>query len=120
MKKAAHTKVAKGAKWKDRALAAEQELRKVRAELPEIHAGLDAIEGHMIWLIAPEQRFRIGQRVVFGRRARARGFPKRKQSDKGVVKRIEGFSLVVLLDGYRRPHTYHHAFFNPVSGPELF
>jgi hypothetical protein len=106
--------------WKDRALSAERELRKVRAELPEIRAGLDAIEGHMMWLIRPEHRFSIGQRVEFSRRARECGFPKRKRSAKGIVKEIDGFSLVVLLDFYQQPHSYHHAFFNPVSGPKLF
>jgi hypothetical protein len=88
--------------------------------LPEIRAGLDAIEDHMIWLIKPDARFSVGQRVEFSRRGRAAGFPSRKASASGVVKKLEGFSLVVLLDGYRRPHAYHHAFFNPVSGPKLF
>jgi hypothetical protein len=106
--------------WKRRALMTERELGKVRAELPEIRASLDTIAAHMMWLIRAEQRFRIGRRVEFSRRARDRGFPKRKQSAKGVIKGFDGFSVDVLLDGYKHRHTYHHAFFNPVSGPKLF
>lgn len=92
----------------------------IRRTLERIKTGLDNIEDHMVWLITPIQRFHLNQRVEFSRRARKRGFPTRKASFKGVVKAINGFSISVLLDGYKRTHSYHHAFFNPVSGPKLF
>jgi hypothetical protein len=94
--------------------------KEIRDTIAEIKQGLDAIEDHMIWQIKPEQRFKIGQRVEFGRRARERGFPQRKRSAKGIVKAIDGFNLVVLLDFYARPKSFYHAFFNPVSGPKVF
>lgn len=91
-----------------------------RALLAEIRAKLSIIESHLMWMITAEQRFRIGQRVEFSRRARERGFPKRKRSEKGFVKAVNSFSVVVKLDGYKQTHSYHHAFFNSVSGPKLF
>jgi len=106
--------------WKDRALTAERELRKVKEELPEIRSGLDAIESHMAWLIKADQRFARGQRVEWSRAGRKRGYPHRKIAQQGSVKGMDDFSLVVLLDGYKKPHSFHHSFFNPVQGPKLF
>jgi hypothetical protein len=94
--------------------------KRISAELAEIRQKLDSIEEHLVWLIKPDQRFAVGRRVEFSRRARKRGFPLRKRATRGIVKAIDGFSVVVLLDGYRKPSSYHHAFFNPVSGPKLF
>jgi len=92
--------------------------------LPEVIAQirdkLAMIEGHLAWLIKPAQRFRVGQRVEFSLKAHRAGFPARQRSEKGVVKAIVGFSVVVQLDGQKQRRTYHHAFFNPVSGPKLF
>jgi hypothetical protein len=92
----------------------------VSALLREIRGRLAAIEDNLIWVIKPEQRFRIGHRVEFSRRAVERGIAKRKRSSKGYVKSIVGFSVVVQFDGQKQRHTYHHAFFNPVTGPKLF
>jgi len=92
----------------------------VAAALSEIREKLDTVENYMIWLITPDQRFRIGQRVKWSRRAHKRGFPKRKCAQKGVIKSIDGFSVVVQLDGLKQPRSYHHAFFNPINGSKLF
>lgn len=94
--------------------------KRIRAELDVIATKLSALEEHMIWLIHPDTRFCVGQRVEWSRRARARGFPRRKIAQRGVVKVIDGFSIIVKLDGLKKQTSFHHAFFNPVSGPKLF
>lgn len=103
-----------------RKLGTQEKKPQVSQLIADIHAKLDAIEAHLIWTIRPEQRFRIGQRVAFSRRAHKIGFPARKRSEKGVVRGIDGFSVVVQLDGQKQRRSYHHAFFNAVSGPKLF
>lgn len=95
-------------------------MKDVEKSLAEIRQLLDSVEDHLIWLIKPETRFRVGQRVEFSRRARKRGFPKRKELDAGKVTEIDGFTVYVRLDGYKTEHGYHHAFFNPINGPKLF
>lgn len=94
--------------------------KSVASELAEIRQKLDVIEGYMIWLIRPDVRFRIGQRVEWSRRGRKRGFPRRKCAQRGTVKAFDGFSILVQLDGLKQPRTYHHGFFNPVTGLKLF
>lgn len=94
--------------------------RTIAQEISDIKAKLELIEGHMIWLITADRRFRVGQRVEFSRRARDRGFPKRKKSSKGFIKSVNRFTVLVKLDGYKHPITFHHAFFNPVTGAKLF
>lgn len=89
-------------------------------ELSQIRKLLDSIEDNYVWLIKTDARFRIGQRVEFSRRARRRGINSRTKSDTGIIKNISGFSIVVLLDGYKHTKSFHHAFFNPVKGPKLF
>lgn len=82
---------------------------------------LSTIEAHMAWLIKPDVRFRVGQRVEWSRRGRNAGFNRRRKvAAKGTVKGISGFSLIVKLDGLKQEKSYHHAFFNPVTGPKLF
>lgn len=92
----------------------------IRSELDAIFKKLGALEGHMIWLIRSDARFRVGQRVEWSRRGREQGFPRRKIAQKGTVKAISGFSIVVKLDGLKQQRSFHHAFFNPVSGGKLF
>lgn len=94
--------------------------QKIMATISAISEKLDVIQEHMAWVIKPDQRFRIGQRVEWSAKAHRAGFPMRKKCKRGTVKAMNLFSIVVLLDGQRKPSTYHHAFFNPVSGPNLF
>jgi hypothetical protein len=94
--------------------------KRVKTQLDSISEKLRSIEEHMIWLIKPDTRFRVGQRVEWSRRGRECGHPRRKIAQRGTVKAIRGFSVVVKLDGLKQPTSYHHAFFNPVSGPKLF
>lgn len=93
----------------------------IRQTIADIHTKLDSIEDHIAWMIKAEQRFRVGQRVRFSRGAHRNNIvPRTTLAKKGVVKRVDGFSVVVLIDGRKHPHSYHHAFFNPVTGPKLF
>lgn len=93
---------------------------KIRAELDAICEKLEVIEGHMAWVITADSRFRIGQRVEWSRKGRKLGYPKRKIAQRGIVKAIDAFSIFVKLNGLKHASRYHHAYFNPVSGPKLF
>jgi hypothetical protein len=93
---------------------------KIRSELDQITKQLDTISEMMAWLIMPDSRFTIGQRVEWSRKGRKSGFPRRKCAQKGTVKAIDGFSITVRMDGIKHPDKYHHAFFNPVKGEKLF
>lgn len=88
--------------------------------LDVIDKKLEIIEDNMAWLIVAEKRFRVGQRVEWSRKARKQGLPTRKIAQRGTVKAINLFSIVVKLDGIKKPSSYHHAFFNSISGPKLF
>jgi hypothetical protein len=91
-----------------------------KALLDEIHKGLDSIDEHMAWLIRPESRFRVGQRVEWSRKGRRNGFPSRKCAQRGTVLAISGFCVLVKLDGLKQEKEYHHGFFNPVVGEKIF
>lgn len=93
---------------------------KIKSVLAGIESKLSIIEEHVVWLIQAESRFRIGQRVEWSRRGRNRGFPSRKCAQRGTVRAVNGFSVVVQLDGIKIQRSFHHAFFNPVIGPKLF
>lgn len=92
----------------------------VQSLIAEIKARLETIEEYMAWLIRADQRFKVGQRVEWSRKARRGGYPHRKVAQRGTVKALDSLSIEVLLDGYTRRHTFHHSHFNPVSGPKLF
>lgn len=95
----------------------------IRCVINRIEEKLHLLEEYAAWTIRAEQRFKIGQRVEFSRKADEAGVSrgKKKGAKKGRVKSIVGaFFINVLLDGYSRPSSYHHSFFNPVSGPKLF
>jgi hypothetical protein len=94
--------------------------KELQSELKAISKQLECIEEHMGWMIRPEQRFQIGQRVEWSRKAIKAGLPTRKKSNKGIIKAVNSFSIVVHMDGVKKPRTYHHAFFNPVTGQKLF
>jgi hypothetical protein len=92
----------------------------VESLIAEIKARLTTIEEYMAWLIRADQRFKVGQRVEWSRAGKRAGFPHRKVAQRGTVRALDSLSIEVLLDGYTRPHSFHHSFFNPVSGPKLF
>jgi len=88
--------------------------------LKEFSAKLSIIEENMIWVIRADQRFHDGQRVEWSRRGRRCGYPKRKIAQRGTVINIDAFSIIVKLDGLKQARSFHHAFFNPVTGAKLF
>ena len=88
--------------------------------IAEIKERLTTIEEYMAWMIRADQRFRVGQRVEFSRKAQRNGIVPRTLARKGTVKRIDLLSVWVLIDGRKQPGCWHHAFFNAVSGPKLF
>ena len=96
---------------------------KIQKLIRQINEKLDAIEDLMAWRILARERFKVGQRVEFSRSADRSGISKGR---KGGVRRgrivsiDDGCGVVVLLDGYKKPTGFHHAFFNPVSGPKVF
>lgn len=92
----------------------------IQSVVNEIKEKLKSIEDHMVWLIKPDSRFWKKQRVEWSRRAREQGWPRRKIAQKGTVLEVRGFTIVVKLDGMKHAKEFHHAFFNPVSGPKLF
>lgn len=92
----------------------------IKSQLDAINGQLKVVEEHMAWMIKPESRFRIGQRVQWSRKGVAVGFPRRKKARRGIIRHIRGFSIVVKLDGLKQATSYHHSFFNPVTGPKLF
>lgn len=94
--------------------------KKIRTQLDAILNKLRVVDEHMAWLIKADARFHVGQRVEWSRHGRARGFPTRKSAQVGTVKAVNGFSIVVKLDSLKQQSTYHHSFFNPVTGPKLF
>lgn len=102
-------------------MRAKNTKKKIITTLDEITEHLDSIAEHMAWLIKPDTRFRVGQRVEWSRKGRRLSMHRRKVAQRGVVKAIGGgFTLTVKLDGQKQERSYHHAFFNPVSGPKLF
>lgn len=96
-------------------------MSKLKDVIAEIREKLDRIESQFIWMVKPEQRFRIGQRVKFSNRAkRAHLVSRNKLERRATIKSFNVFSVVVQLDEKKHPVSYHHAFFNPVRGPQLF
>lgn len=83
----------------------------------EIEKRLASLEDTISFLVKSNQRFKKGQRVKFSEKAKRSGITRTKGGvQKGrVVKVGDGFTMEVLLDGYKKPHQYHHAFFEGVS-----
>lgn len=85
--------------------------------IEQIHQRLDNVEDLMGWLVKAEQRFKVGQRVQFNGKADRHGLSigRKGGARAGRVTGFEnGFTLKVLLDGYTRPHGFHHGFFDPM------
>jgi hypothetical protein len=94
--------------------------KEIAQTIDQINEKLSNIQEHMAWMILAHQRFSIGMRVEWSEKARKAGFPRRKCAQRGTVKAIDGFTIVVKLDGLKKPTSYHHAWFNPAKGPRLF
>lgn len=90
--------------------------------IDQIEQRLEVVEEYVAWSIRADQRFKKGQRVEFSRKAiENRIGPGKKGVTRGVVTGVsDNWSVTVLLDGYKSASSFHHSFFNPVSGAKLF
>lgn len=77
----------------------------------QIDERLTVLEDLAAWMVRADQRFGVGQRVQFNAEGERQGLAKRAQG--GKVVGLDGFMVSVLLDGYVRPHSFHHSFFDP-------
>lgn len=92
--------------------------KRIRSLIDSIEKRIDGLEEGMFWLIRPDQRFKVGQRVQFSAIADRRMISARTKGGvrTGKVVKVErAVSIVVLLDGYRTPRSYHHMFFEPTK-----
>lgn len=93
--------------------------RQMSAEelMADIEKRLDAIEDTMSFMVHSDQRFKKGQRVQFSAKAERAGITNTKgKVRKGRVVEVgNNFTMRVLMDGYKQPHSYHHAFFDGVG-----
>lgn len=89
----------------------------IESILADIEKRLNDIEDVMSFMVRSSQRFKKGQRVQFSAKAERAGITRTKGGvRKGrVIEAGDSFLMKVLMDGYRKPHTYHHAFFEPVG-----
>jgi hypothetical protein len=90
----------------------------VESILDDIEKRLDALEDVMSFTVRSNQRFKKGQRVQFSAKADRAGVSRTRGRVRmgRVVEVGDGFTMKVLLDGYKKPHSYHHAFFDRVGG----
>lgn len=90
----------------------------VESLMTEIEKRLDALEDVMSFMVRSNQRFKKGQRVQFSAKADRAGVSRTRGGvRKGRVVEVgDNFRVKVLLDGYKKPHSYHHAFFDRVGG----
>lgn len=83
--------------------------------IDQIALRLDAMEELMSFMVRSNTRFKKGQRVQFSPKAAKAGLTRGNPDRRGTVVQVgESFSMKVLLDGYKRPHSFHHSFFNPI------
>lgn len=91
----------------------------VESLITDIEKRLDAIEDVMSFMVRSNVRFKKGQRVQFSAKADRAGISRRVKGRvrKGRVVEVgDGFTMKVLLDGYKNPRSYHHAFFDKAGG----
>jgi hypothetical protein len=89
----------------------------------EIDQKLNDILDSLAWSVSAGLRFKVGQRVEFSRTADRKGLSARRKKGvrRGTLIAIEDtFWIKVKLDGYAQPSSFHHSFFNPVTGIKLF
>jgi hypothetical protein len=73
----------------------------------------------MEWCEPVKDRFKVGDRVVFSHWADRNGLTWRTKGGvrSGTVEAISGtHTVMVRLDGYKRPSRYHHMFFYSSKG----
>lgn len=89
------------------------EERKLAKDLAKIEERLDGIEDVMSFMVKASQRFKQGDRVEFNAKADKRLISERRKSRTGtVVSAGDGWTVSVLLDGYKHPKSFHHSFFD--------
>lgn len=84
-------------------------------ELERIEKRLDGIEDVMSFMVNASQRFKKGDRVEFNAKADKRLISERRKGGvrTGTVLDVgDGWTMKVLLDGYKHPSSYHHSFFD--------
>lgn len=84
-------------------------------ELGKIEKRLDGIEDVMSFMVKASQRFKKGDRVEFNAKADKRLISERRKNSvrTGTVLDVgDGWSVKVLLDGYKNPFSFHHSFFD--------
>lgn len=90
--------------------------RSVESLIDDINKRLDSLEESTLWLMKANLRFKKRQRVKLSGLALRRNFSLMKGVRKGTVVEVgDSFSITVLPDGYKKPHTYWHGFWEPVS-----
>jgi hypothetical protein len=95
-----------------------KEQKQTRALLNVIEERLDNIEELTAWLIRGNQRFKKGQRVKFSTYADRKGISLRRKGgvQRGTVVEAGDTPFVkILLDGYAKPRSFHHMFFEGVG-----
>lgn len=91
---------------------------KLLRDLKRIEERLDGIEDVMSFTVKASQRFKKGDRVEFNAKADKRLISERRKGGvrTGTVIAVDdGWSMKVLLDGYKHPSSYHHSFFDKVK-----
>ncbi len=101
----------------ERHLASEARAARVQQIILSIEKRLDSLEDLMAFLVKANVRFKEGQRVQFSASADRKGISRRIKGGvrKGRVTKVNGYSITVLLDGYKRPSSFSHSFFDPIS-----
>lgn len=94
-----------------------KEVKEILAIIEQLEKRLDSIEELAAWAIPAYVRFKKGQRVQFSALADRKLISRRTKGGvrRGTVVKNDGFSVVVLLDGYKKPRSYFHAFFERIG-----
>ena len=89
----------------------------LEATIPEIIRRLDAVEDMILFSIRANARFKRGQRVQLSHRAKRAKLKFKRGVTRGrVISASDSFTMVVLMDGYKRPTGFFHGFFDPIGG----
>lgn len=93
------------------------EMNRAKEQLKKIGERLDSLQDLVAWLVPADHRFRKRQRVKFSAKSERRGVARRRGGviPRGTVVGTAGFSVNVLLDGYKKPQSFHHSFFDKVG-----
>lgn len=90
--------------------------KKLLRELDRIEKRLDGIEDVMSFMVKASQRFKKDDRVEFNAKADKRLFSERRKARTGtVISAGDDWMVKVLLDGYKRPMSFHHSLFDKVK-----